>query len=449
MRTRQPAYFGVTSLLLSTVLIAAAAVSAAGQTTRLAPDELRRQVERRFDVLVVRDGLALRPRTASRAVRTIEVNGGSIAINGAPATGGELRDRLGADADLVIQLSYFDTAAQREMFDQAPAAPTPPAEAAPPAAPEPPVAERERPQRDTSRMRRTGERIRIGGSVRVDDDEIVQGDVVAIGGSARVFGEVRGEVVAIAGVVELGPNAVVNRDVTVVGGTLRRDPTARIGGEIHEIGIGAIDLSRGDWRWGPGLAGLWWGWTMGAAYALVASLVRIAVLCLLAALVILLGRDYVERVSARAAAEPLKAGAIGFLAQVLFLPILIITIVLLVVTLVGIPLLALIPFAILGLGVFALVGFTAVGYRLGCLLIARLGWDDPGPIGSTIAGILLVVSPLLIARLIGLGGGVLYPMTFGLGVIGFLIEYVAWTVGFGAVALSRFGKPLGGLPTTL
>jgi hypothetical protein len=58
------------------------------------------------------------------------------------------------------------------------------------------------------------------------------------------------------------------------------------------------------------------------------------------------------------------------------------------------------------------------------------------------AGVLLLISPVLLARLIGLGGGVLYPMTFGLGFIGFLVEYLAWTVGFGAVALARFNRPM-------
>jgi hypothetical protein len=126
---------------------------------------------------------------------------------------------------------------------------------------------------------------------------------------------------------------------------------------------------------------------------------------------------------------------------VLFLPILIITIVLLVVTIVGIPLLLLLPFALLGLGAIGLIGFTAVGYHLGRLLGAHLGWVNVGPYASTMTGILLLVSPLLLARLVGLGGGALFPMTFALGLIGILVEYLAWTIGFGAVALARFGKP--------
>jgi hypothetical protein len=32
-------------------------------------------------------------------------------------------------------------------------------------------------------------------------------------------------------------------------------------------------------------------------------------------------------------------------------------------------------------------------------------------------------------------------MAFGLGVIAFVVEYVVWTIGFGAVALARLDRP--------
>ena len=50
---------------------------------------------------------------------------------------------------------------------------------------------------------------------------------------------------------------------------------------------------------------------------------RLAVLCILASIVLLFGRGYVERVSLRAASEPMKAGAVGVLIQLLFFPVLI------------------------------------------------------------------------------------------------------------------------------
>ena len=37
-----------------------------------------------------------------------------------------------------------------------------------------------------------------------------------------------------------------------------------------------------------------------------------------------------------------------------------------------------------------------------------------------------------------LGGGVLFPLAVTLGIAGFVIEYLAWTIGFGAIALTRF-----------
>jgi hypothetical protein len=208
-------------------------------------------------------------------------------------------------------------------------------------------------------------------------------------------------------------------------------------GELHEVSIGDIDF--GDWRWGRWRPGPMPG--LGRTLALMSTLGRVAILCVLGALVMLLGREYVERTSLRAVAEPLKAGAIGFLAQLLFLPVLIITCVILIVTIVGIPLLLLIPFALLALAVIALLGFTSIAYRIGQFVSERFGWGMSGPYAATILGVLVVVSPLLLARLLSLLGGPIVPMAFGLGVIAFVVEYVVWTIGFGAVALARLDRP--------
>jgi hypothetical protein len=394
---------------------------------------LRANIERRFEVLQIRDGVVLKPRSSSGGVQSIEITNDLIAIDGQPATGPELRQKLGSDdADLVRQFSYLTRDQQRDLFSASsqPPASTPaivPPE--PPAAPEPPAV-----PRFGRRGRRDGDRVQIGSNITVNEGELVDGDVVAIGGNVKVDGQVNGDVVAIGGVMTLGPKAQVTNNVVVVGGPLRRDPGAHIGGRVQTVGLGSINF--GDWRRGANPLGLFWGSLVGAAFALVFTLTRLAILCLLAALVVLFGRSYMERTADLAATETVKAGAIGFLAQLLFLPVLIITIVVLVMTIIGIPLLLLLPFVFLGLAVVAVVGFTAVGYRLGHLLLERLGWSADNPYLTTIAGIVLVMSPLLLARLLGL----ILPFTFGLGLIGMLLEYAAWTVGFGAVALTRFGR---------
>lgn len=411
------------------------------------PDtRLRSDVERRFEVLPLREGIALRPRGANPGVRLIEMAGDAIALDGVPATGAEVRARLGGDADVILRLSYLSETDRRALFALSPAAPppvvpSPPSVTAPPppAPPEPPAPPRPERRRDTS-----GDRVRIGGSVDVAEGETIEGDVVAVGGSVNVDGEVLGDVVAVAGSVKLGPHADVGRNVVSVGGAIARDPQAQVGGKLSQIGITGLEF--GDWSWRRNPVGTWWGAMVGSAFALVGTLARVAVLCLLTALVVLFGRDYMERAGNVAQRQSVKAGLVGFLAQLLFVPLLVITIVVLVLTIVGIPFLLLLPFAILLVAVFGLIGFTAVAHLVGSAATRRLGWSTDNPYLVTVTGVLLLMAPVILSRLIGLGGGgPLFPITLSLGIAGALIEYLAWTVGFGAVALARF-RPRGAVP---
>ena len=182
-------------------------------------------------------------------------------------------------------------------------------------------------------------------------------------------------------------------DVTVVGGPLHRDPAARVGGEIHEIGLGDVNFWPG-WRrmWPPFRGdGGFFGSAFGSVFALVSTVTRLGVLCVLASIVLLFGRGYVERVSLRAASEPMKAGIVGVLIQLLFFPLLLATIFVMVITIIGIPLLALIPFALLAFALLFLVGFTAVAYDVGRLAASRFGVDGQNPYLVAAMGIALVL----------------------------------------------------------
>lgn len=407
--------------------------------------DLQREARRTFEVVPGQDGLLLRPLSPA-TFRSVEIASGAITIDGVPVTGAELRSRLGEGADLILRLSYLPVGERQALFGAPSRDALPPIEAprrqpAPAAPPERPALPREPNPERTRELRTSDGRVRIGGSVTVREDEVVTDFVVAVGGSATILGEVRGDVVAVGGDVELGPGAIVSQDVTVVGGELRRDPSSRIGGEVHEVST----LQFGDWRiWPDGAFSWpgweWWGRPVSRAFQLGSTLVSVAILCLFAALVVLLARERVELVGRRASEEPFKAGVVGVLAQLLSLPLLIITIVTLVITLVGIPLLLLLPFAFLFVVVMALVGFTGVAHMAGQWLLSRFGSAAAGPYAATTAGILLICSPILIARLVAMAGNPLYPMTFGLGFFGFAAEYLAWTIGFGAVALVRFGR---------
>ncbi len=102
------------SLLRAGVLALAASLASGVTIAPVAAQEvaavdaaLKSRVERRFRVLQVRDGLVLTPRREVRGLQSIEIRDGLIAVDGTPTTGAQLRERLGADADLVLQVSYL------------------------------------------------------------------------------------------------------------------------------------------------------------------------------------------------------------------------------------------------------------------------------------------------------------------------------------------------------
>ena len=443
---------GLTSAVAAVVALSimdATAVSA--QSSADQQSELRRQVERRFDVLPLRSGVALRSKAGDRGFRSIEIADGTIAIDGVPATGAELRDKLGADADLVLRLSYLEPEARQRLLG-GPAASTQEPSGLVPIPPLPPLP----PLPSDRRWRHDGsDRIRFGGSVVVDEGEVVTGDAVALGGSVRVDDQVTGNVVAVGGNLELGPHADVQGDAVTIGGTLKRDPGARVGGKVVDVGAGNFDFSGLRAKRFPFGRAFPFRPFFGAAaglFALMSTIAWLVVLSVLACVVLLFGPDYVRRVGARAAAEPVKAGAIGLLAQLLVFPLLGVTVLVLIVTIIGIPLLVLVPFGLLALAVAGLIGFTAVACHLGGLVNRRFAWSGDSPYLTAIAGIVLLMAPVLIARLLGLADRIVFPITGALVFLGFLLEYLAWTVGFGAVALTRFAPPRPvppPLPTTL
>jgi hypothetical protein len=136
----------------------------------------------------------------------------------------------------------------------------------------------------------------------------------------------------------------------------------------------------------------------------------------------------------------MKSGLVGFLSQVFVLPLTVVTIVVLVITIVGIPFLLLLPFVALALCVVALVGFTGVAQRLGGMALARVGGPS-GAYTATVLGVLLILGPVLLGRLMSFGGAPLWFVATPLSAIGFLAEYAAWTIGFGAVFLAFGSSP--------
>ena len=222
--------------IASLVVVVGAALTATLAARQLTEGEqaaLRAQLEERYDLVALSDGVALTPKTRQSRVRLIEVSD-TIAVNGTVVTGRELREQLGADADAILRLSYLDPTARRaialaagrresERQVEQPISPESTAASTP---------------RETRRLHRAeGDRVRVFGDVRVREDEEVTGQIVAVLGSVRIDGEVGDQIVAVLGSVDLGPKAVVHGEVVAVGGRVRRAEGAQVLGGVTEVSL--------------------------------------------------------------------------------------------------------------------------------------------------------------------------------------------------------------------
>jgi len=298
---------------------------------------------------------------------------------------------------------------------------------------EPPPAEHPAPV--TYRL--TGTRVAIGQDVHVAPDEEILDGVAVVGGSLRVEGRVREGAVVVGGDVHLLPTAVVQGDLVLVGGTLIRDPGARVTGGVSYVSVGNWSRSVGLFNWWPRLAlgdaGRW--------ISLGATVFRVALLAVLMVLVLLVARAPVARVGRAAAAEPVRAAIVGLAAEVLFLPLVLVVSIALGITIIGLPFVfLLVPLAFLLAFVALLLGYTALACRLGEWLEDRLGWRPRSAYLATAMGMVLIVAPTLLARMLGVAPEPLRLAAFAVLTAGVVAEFLVWTIGLGATLMTGFGR---------
>jgi hypothetical protein len=304
----------------------------------------------------------------------------------------------------------------------------------------------------------------VTGGRTVAEGEVVE-DIVVVGGDLRVAGEVRGDAVVVGGDLILEGTGFIRGDAVVTGGRMVNEGGrvlgemrtidglgGRIGREVaesvagatqaterigREAGAAARDAGRGDRtrsRRDPirrGFAGI------------VSTLALGLVLAGIGATLVFYGRTYLETVSDTARSSVTRAGLTGLAATFLVLPVFVILIVALAVSIIGIPFLLfaipLYPLALFGAGVFGLLGVAhAIGERTAEQSRDSFDMRHRNAYSYLFTGLGMLLLPLLAAHLIG--------MTGFLGFIGTLLRGVTWaviwvaaTVGFGAVILSRGG----------
>ena len=444
--------------------------------------ELRRLLESRYEVLPVSEGIVLKPKKARAGIRTIEVAGDRVAVNGEPVSTRTLRDWLGEDASSVLRLQGLSAAEQRQVFGLDDAAGAPEAEEEPTPEPEASPAEvaeetpavtsdvdadadadaevdvaeePAEPAAETSSGRHSaGSRVNVLGSVHVRADEIVReaiaiggsatvdgevtGEVVAVGGPVRIKGRVGGEVTSVGGSVYLGPNAVVEGNVTSVGGRIHREAGARIEGDTSDVAISPWSRGWGDHEWGP------WAFRSGVS-DFMGSVMWLILMGLLTCLTLLVARGPLERVDRQLTAQPWPSVLAGVLSAIFFWPLLLVVTVLLAITVVGCALFLLYPFLFLYLILLMILGYATVAYRLGRWVEARFNRNFGSPYVVALVGVFLIQIWSVLGSLFDIPPFLgFFAVMFGL--LGFLVQAAAWIMGFGAVILARFGTAPGYWP---
>jgi hypothetical protein len=274
----------------------------------------------------------------------------------------------------------------------------------------------------------TGARVAVAQNVQVAANEEVTDGIAVLGGSLRVDGRVRDDILVVGGDVHLGTTADVEGDVLLVGGTFVRDQGARLAGRVSSVSLGEWSRGTGLFSWRPRV-------DVGAFSG------RVSVLAVLMALVLLMARTPVARVGRAAAAEPVRAVVVGLAVEVLFVPVLLVASISLGLTIVGLPLVfLLVPLAVLVATVALLLGYTALACRIGEWFEDRVGWRARSAFLATAIGLLIIIAPTLLARGLGLTPGPLRFVAFSVLVAGATVEFLVWTMGLGATLLTGFGR---------
>ena len=277
--------------------------------------------------------------------------------------------------------------------------------------------------------------IKMGRDIVVEEYEEMDGDVVAIGGDITVKGTVTGNVIAVGGDIFVASTGVIEGDAVSIGGDVEKETGAVIKGErvgvsffpgelfgIPPAGFPSIHM----FRFPPFIGGF-------QGLALFTGIIKIMLFLFLGIIVISIVPKNVTKVKDKIKQDFLKSALVGFAGEILILPIFI----LLIVTIIGIPVALLVePLLIL---VALILGYTGVSYFIGEKLREGTNLKPETPMMTLVIGILAVESVLLLAIVVGIFGHFIFPFSWILTFIGWMIWYVAVTVGFGACILTRLG----------
>lgn len=296
--------------------------------------------------------------------------------------------------------------------------------------------------------------------------KVVDGDVVVPFGNVRIEGEVMGDVTVGKGDLILAQGGVIHGDAVVNGGGQLLNEGGRVYGEMRvnsadeedegDQALSAASASAADEDRGAGgnasehltirHRGGFWGSVSRGIEGIVSTLMFGLILCALGAGLVFFALPQLERVSGTIRRETARAVGVGVAANFLSLPAFVIGLVVLAVTIIGIPLLLLyVPLFWVALAAAAAFGVIAVAHAIGERTAEQSGSFASvrrNAYSYTFTGIALLLAPHLAGHVLELTGflGWLGGLVEAVGV---LVLWLAATVGFGAVVLTRGGTRAG------
>lgn len=268
----------------------------------------------------------------------------------------------------------------------------------------------------------TSDVVRMGSDITIGPEEVVQGDVVAIGGNVDIEGHVMGDAVSIGGMLHLAPTARVNGDAVSVGGSVEKDAGAEVNGETVSIGVplppfGPFAHAGAKHRSGVS--------------AVIAKIFIVGMMAFFIFLAMSFWRDKVLGMARVIPERPWLLLMLGISVWILFVP----ACILLVISIVG----------ILFLPVFIVLVF--VGFILGLVTVYhfvgerfRGGAYAGRPFATTFLGLLIVHCFSILGAVLGAILPGLSPLPGALSVFGTMLAFFAATVGVGCVLHTRFGR---------
>lgn len=280
-----------------------------------------------------------------------------------------------------------------------------------------------------------GNLVVLGGVVRLQEGSEVDGDVVVFGGNVTVSGDIENTLVAIGGVVSLTGTAIVHGDLIAPATVVRRDPDAKIFGQIitenvPRVNIVLPEITEPDIPGVPEVPRSTFSSSVSRALQPVVSffttLVRALVFSAVSVLALLLLPKQSKRVRGAIEQKPALSGGFGLLSVAVFVAA-VITLALLSITVILIPLtVPLIILLSLALALGLLFGMIAAGAEVGRRMMNAFKQNWTPTLQIAIGGFSLS----FILGLLSLG---LWSF------LGSFLWMVVGAMGLGAVLLTRFG----------